>query len=206
MNRTFRAAALALAFVLAACVGKQEPAAPVQSAKPAITFVRPFAVTTSAVILDPNFGYTLAHGFLPRETRARALGRAVQFILADALEQRLREAGLRATRGSRLPRGTRTALAVGGQILALDEGAKRLGDRARPGAGGSRVVADAWVEYLGPGAPAQRLLDLHEDSDMGRRRQERPADVNADATLVGQRIADAIAALARSRGWLAPAH
>jgi hypothetical protein len=205
MSRTFRAAALALAFVLAACAGKQEPAAPAQSANPAIIFVRPFAVTTSAVTLDPNFGFTLAHGFLPRETRARALGRAVQFLLADAVEQRLQEAGLRATRGRRLPRGARTALAVGGQILALDEGAKRLGDHARPGEGGSRVVAEAWVEYLGPGMPAQRLLDLHEDSDIGRQRQERPADVNEDAKLVGERIADAIVALAHARGWLAPA-
>lgn len=205
MSRTFRAAALALAFILAACAGKREQAAPTQSAKPAITFVRPFAVTTSAVTLDPNFGFTLAHGFLPRETRARSLGRAVQFLLADALEQRLREAGLRATRGRRLPKGVETALAVGGQISALDEGAKRLGDRARPGEGGSRVVAEAWIEYLGPGAPAQRLLALHEDSDTGRQSETRPADVNADATLVGQRIADAIVALARARGWLAPA-
>ena len=209
MNPTVRFASLAFALFGAACAplsGKPDPAAPAPSAKPAIAFVRPFTADPSLVTLDPSFGFTLAHGFVPRETRARTFGRAVQFILADAVEQRLREGGLAATRGRALPRGARTALVVGGQFRALDQGSKRLGDRARPGHGGSRVAVDAWVEYLAPGAPAQRLLVAHEDSDMGRHREARAADANADAALVGGRIADAVLALARGRGWLAPAH
>jgi hypothetical protein len=203
MNRIVRAAAaLGLVLFAAACAGKSKLPALGPSAKPAIVFVRPFAIETSVVTLDPGFGFTLAHGFLPRTTRARALARAVQFILADALEEHLQRAGLAATRGRAMPRGARSALVIGGQFRALDQGAKRLGDRARPSHGGSRVAVDAWVAYLAPGKPAQRLLDLHEDSDLDRRRAERPADANADAALVGRRIADAILALARTRGWL----
>ena len=211
VNRTLHTATLLLALLPAACAG-EKGGAPGSSAKPGVVYIRPFAADRSVVTLDPGFGFTLAHGRVPERTRARSVGRAVQFILADELEEDLRRAGLPTTRLRQLP-GTRLgglpsfatrALVVGGRFEAIDEGAKRLGDRARPGQGASRVVAEIWVEYLAPGAAAQRLLTLHEDSNAGRDSEARAADANADAALVARRVADAIVRVARLKGWIAP--
>jgi hypothetical protein len=214
LNLSIIAALLGALSALAACATGENQASGYPP-KPDVVIVRAFEVPEGVVVLDPSFGFSLRRGEpgVPREERAATVGRAAAFMLSDALIGETRAAGLDAVSASSpAPAPAVKALVVGGTFRQIDQGLRRRVGQIAPGAGQSRVVADAQIDYALPGSAPQRLLTVHADSGDGaptpvgsRGDLGLPvADANADAARAGRIIARAIVDLARQANWLAP--
>jgi len=184
--------------------------------RPDIVIVRPFEVPESVVILDPSFGFSLRRGApgVPRAERAAAVGRAAAFALADALIEDLKAAGLDAVpASSAAPVPEAKILIISGTFGEIDQGLRRSVGRVAPGAGQSRVVADARIDYELSGSTQKQLLTVHADSaEIAADKTSEPltsigsqlqiADANADAARVGRAIGQAIVELAHRANWV----
>ncbi len=188
--------------LLAACVE------PVTSTGPASDFivVSDFAVPEGAVHLDPSFGFSLYRGApgVPEQRRALSIGRAVGFLVSDAITERLRGLGYdTASTTNPNPALDKRALIVTGRFRVIDEGSRR-----RVGSENSAVIAEVQVKAQVPGRGVQPVQSFTVDSRTAPRvaatsaATRRETGVDADATRVGAEIARMVAEIARRNNWL----
>jgi hypothetical protein len=197
------AAALSFLLVLAGCV----EGVTVQSG-PSSDFivVSDFAVPEGAVHLDTSFGFSLYRGSagVPPQRRAASVGRAVGFLVTDAITERLRATGYDAdSTTDPAPQPGNRALVVSGRFRAIDEGYRR-----RPGSETSAVIAEVQVKAQLPGRGLQPVQSFTVDSRSAPRAAvasaatRRETGVDADATRVGAEIARVVAEIARRNNWV----
>jgi len=199
-----RLGALAMCLLgLGACV--PEPEEP-RLARPNMIVVREFAAPLGAVVLDPSFGFSLYRGSagVPPRERAAGVARSVSFAVADAVTERLREMGYDAVRSATItPEPGARALIVSGTFRQINEGYRR-----RVGSENANVIAEARIDYQGPGAAPQPLIALQLDA------RQLPATAGAtpvstrqgaNVEAAGRRVAGeiirVIAELARRNNW-----
>jgi hypothetical protein len=166
-----------------------------------------FTVRSSAVRLDPSFGFSLYRGEqgVPAQQRAASIGRAVGFLVTDTIVDRLRALGYDtvSTTDPSPKTGART-LIVAGAFREIDEG-----ERRRPNEVGSAVIADVQIKAEIPGlAGLQPVQSFAVDSRSAPRAgapsaaTRRETGVNADATRIGAQIAAVVGEVARRNNWL----
>ena len=168
--------------------------------------VSDFAVPEGAVRLDPTFGFSLYRGEagVPKEQRASSIGRAVAFLVADTITDRLRAQGYDAasTTDPNAASGYR-ALIVGGTFRTIDEGARR-----RVGDEHSAVIAQVDIKAELPGGAIQPVQSFTVDSRTAPQTRatggatKRETGVDADATRVGAEIARVVGEVARRNNWV----
>ena len=173
--------------------------------------VSDFAVPEGVVHLDSSFGFSLHRGEagVPPQQRAASVGRAVAFLVADTITDRLRARGYDATSTTNpnpVGSGYR-ALMVSGTFGAIDEGQRR-----RVGNEHSAVIATVEIKAEVQGGGIQRVQSFTVDSRSAppTRAQsgatKRETGVDADATRVGAEIARVVAEVARRNNWVPAAH
>lgn len=169
--------------------------------------VSDFAVPEGVVHLDSSFGFSLYRGSagVPPQQRAASVGRAVGFLVTDAITQRLRATGYDAastTDPAPQPGGNR-ALIVSGRFRVINEGYRR-----RPGGENSAVIAEVQVKAQLPGRGLEPVQSFTVDSRSAPRvavasaATRRETGVDADATRVGAEIARVVAEIARRNNWV----
>lgn len=168
--------------------------------------VSDFAVPEGVVHLDPSFGFSLYRGEpgVPEQQRAHSVGRAVGFLVTDAIANRLRALGYdAATAVNPTPSSGHRALLVSGRFRAIDEGQRR-----RVGDEHSAVIADIDIKAELPGGAIQPVQSFAVDSRSAPAAPpaagatQRETGVDADATRVGAEIARIVAEVARRNNWL----
>lgn len=169
--------------------------------------VSDFAVPQGVVHLDSSFGFSLYRGEagVPQQQRAASIGRAVAFLVADTVTERLRARGYDATSTTNPnPAGSGyRALLVTGTFRAIDEGQRR-----RVGNEHSAVIANVQVSAELPSGGVQPVQSFTVDSRTAPPAQglsaasARETGVNADAARVGAEIARTIAEIARRNNWV----
>jgi hypothetical protein len=179
------------------------------SSGPASDFivVSDFALAQGAVRLDPSFGFSLYRGEpgVPAQQRASSIGRAVGFLVADTITDRLRTLGYDAVSTTDpAPMTNARALIVTGTFRQIDEG-----ERRRPNEVGSVVIADVQIKAEVPGLaglqPVQSFtVDSRTAPHVGAQSAatRRETGVNADAARVGAQIAGVVAEVARRNNWM----
>jgi len=197
-----RALPVLAALLLAGCVPNIGPSKPSD-----FIVITDFAVPEGAVHLDPSFGFSLYRGEagVPKEQRARSVGRAVAFLVTDTIVERLRAAGYDAVSTvNPNPVGTgHRALIVGGTLSTVDEGQRR-----HVGHEHSAVLATVEIKAELPGGTTQPVQSFAVDSrtapparaNNGATRRE--TGVDADATKIGAEIARVVTEIARRNNWL----
>jgi hypothetical protein len=169
--------------------------------------VSDFNVAQGVVHLDPSFGFSLYRGEagVPQQQRAASVGRAVAFLVADTITERLRARGYDATSTTN-PNPTGSgyrALLVTGSFRAIDEGQRR-----RVGNEHSAVIADVQISAELPTGGTQPVQSFSVDSRSAPPVQgssaasARETGVNADAAKVGAEIARIVAEVARRNNWV----
>ena len=166
-----------------------------------------FAVAEGAVHLDRSFGFSLYRGEagVPPEQRARSVGRAVAFLVTDAIVERLRARGYDTVSAANSnPTGTGyRALIVSGTLRTIDEGQRR-----RVGNERSAVIAAVEIKAELPNEGTQNVQSFSVDSRTAPPTQaesgatKRETGVDADATKVGAEIARIVVEVARRNNWL----
>jgi hypothetical protein len=168
--------------------------------------VSDFAVPEGAVHLDTSFGFSLSRGSqgVPLEQRAASIGRAVGFLVTDAITERLRAQGYdAASTTDPEPRPGGRALIVTGRFRTIDEGRRR-----RVGDENSAVIAEVQIKAQIPGRALATVQSFAVDSRTAPRVAARSAatrretGVDADATRIGAEIARVVADVARRNNWL----
>jgi hypothetical protein len=173
--------------------------------------VSDFAVPEGVVHLDSSFGFSLYRGEagVPPQQRAASVGRAVAFLVADAITDRLRARGYDATSTTNpnpVGSGYR-ALLISGTFSAIDEGQRR-----RVGNEHSAVIATVEIKAELPGGGTQRVQSFTVDSRSAPETRaqsgaaKRESGVDADATRVGAEIARVVAEVARRNNWVPATH
>jgi hypothetical protein len=190
-----------LLLALTGCVeGVGDPSGPTH-----FIVVSDFAVPEGAVHLDPSFGFSLYRGEsgVPTRQRAGSVGRAVAFLVADTIVERLRARGYDATTATAPASSSYRALIVSGTFRAIDEGARR-----RVGNERSAVIADVEINAtLGNGTtqPVQRFAVDSRSAPPAPPQGTatgRETGVNADATRLGAEVARVVAEVARRNNWV----
>ena len=177
------------------------------AAKPSdFIIVSDFAVPEGAVHVDPSFGFSLYRGEagVPTAQRAASIGRAVAFLVADTITDRLRTRGYDATSTTNpnpVGSGYR-ALLVSGTFGAIDEGQRR-----RVGNEHSAVIAQVEIKVELPGGGVQSVQRFAVDSRSAppapptSGATKRETGIDADATNIGAEIARTVAEVARRNNW-----
>jgi hypothetical protein len=165
-----------------------------------------FAVPEGAVHLDTSFGFSLYRGAagVPPQQRAASVGRAVGFLVSDAVTERLRGLGYDAASTTNpAPAPGKRALIVTGRFRTIDEGYRR-----RVGGEHSAVIAEVQVSAQIPGRGVEPVQSFTVDSRRAPRiamagaPTRRETGVDADATRVGAEIARVVADIARRNNWV----
>jgi hypothetical protein len=168
--------------------------------------VSDFAVPEGVVHLDTSFGFSLYRGSagVPPQQRAASVGRAVGFLVTDAITERLRAVGYdAASTTDPAPQAGSRALVVSGRFRAINEGYRR-----RPGGENSAVIAEVQVKAQLPGRGLEPVQSFIVDSRSAPRvavasaATRRETGVDADATRVGAEIARVVAEIARRNNWV----
>jgi hypothetical protein len=188
---------------LAACVQGLETG----GASSDFIIVSDFGVPPGVVRLDPSFGFSLYRGEagVPREQRAGSIGRAVAFLVADTITDRLRARGYDAASTTNPnPTGSgHRALIVSGSFRTIDEGQRR-----RVGDEHSAVIAEVEIKAELPGGGAQPVQSFSVDSRSAPETRaesgatKRETGVDRDAAKVGAEIARIVAEVARRNNWV----
>lgn len=169
-----------------------------------------FAAPEGVVHLDSSFGFSLYRGSagVPPQQRAASIGRAVGFLVTDAVSERLRAAGYdAASTTDQAPQPSSRALIVSGRFRAIDEGYRRS-----VGNENSAVIAEVQIKAQVPGRGLQPVQNFTVDSRTAPRvavasaATHRETGVDADAIRVGTEIARVVADVARRNNWVAARH
>jgi hypothetical protein len=168
--------------------------------------VSDFAVPEGAIHLDTSFGFSLNRGApgVPPQQRAASVGRAVGFLVSDAVTERLRGLGYdAASTTDPAPAPGKRALIVTGRFRAIDEGYRRS-----VGHENSAVLVTVQVTAQVPGRGVEPVQIFAVDSRSAPRvamtgaATRRETGVDADATRVGAEIARVVAEIARRNNWV----
>lgn len=197
--------------------------------RPERVLVRNFAVTLADVQMDRGIGPTVwrdAQGELGG-SKEQELGRAASAALAEALTEKLVEAGIPAERSSGRVALTPRTLVIAGRFLTVDEGNQTMRVLVGFGAGASevRTRAQAWMDgqlvaeaeteaksgkkpgaavTLGAGAALGTAATAAAVTSAATGASELfLTSVQADARRTGEEIAERIIRAYRERGWLA---
>ena len=201
VTRRFWSALLPLV-ALAACGVIPAPPGPPSN----FIVVSDFSLPEGVVHLDPSFGFSLYRGEpgVPQRQRAASIGRAVGFLVTDTITDRLRAQGYDAVSTTNPnPAPGYRALIVSGTFRAIDEGQRR-----RPGAENSAVLARVDIKAEQPGGAIQPVQSFAVDSRTAPQTRvtggatKRETGVDADAARVGAEIARVVAEVARRNNWL----
>jgi hypothetical protein len=203
LARLARACAVLPLLALAGCIEGVTVSGPPSD----FIVISDFAVPEGVVHLDSSFGFSLYRGEsgVPPQQRAASVGRAVAFLVADTITDRLRERGYDATSTTNpnpVGSGYR-ALLVSGTFSAIDEGQRR-----RVGNEHSAVIATVEIRAEVPSGGTQKVQSFTVDSRTAppTRAQsgatKRETGVDADATRIGAEIARVVADVARRNNWV----